>query len=163
MRCPSVIRIFEAGKERGKLEVDQAEAAVGLSVSYVPYLGIIMPDAIMFQLRKELFGTVFVEMLDTCPAVGCDNLELIRMDLNKPWHERASVAFKMPKDTDFIGKALIGLRPTERLMNTPIVANAHLCPQRILDLVHAGANMAYQKDQASSEASINQLAFTMAK
>jgi hypothetical protein len=109
MRGPSVIRFFEAGKDRGKLEVDQAEAAVGLSVSYVPYLGIIMPYAIMFQLRKELFGTVFVEMLNTCPAVGCDNLEFIRMDFNKPWHERASVAFKMPKDMDFIGKALIGL------------------------------------------------------
>ena len=102
-----------------------------------------MPDAIMFQLCKELFGTVLVEMLDTCPAVGCDNLEFLRMYLNKPWHERASVAFKMPKHTDFIDKALIGLRSAKRLMNTPIVADTHLCPQRILDLVHAGANMAY--------------------
>ena len=122
-----------------------------------------MPYAIMFQLRKELFGTVFVEMLDPGSAAGCDNLELLGMNLEKPWHKRASLSFKMPKHTDFVGKALVGLWSTEGLVHPSIVAHSHLCPQRILDLVHAGANMAHGEDQASSEASINQLAFTMAK
>ena len=112
-----------------------------------------MPDAIVFEFRKKLFGALLVEMLDTAPAVGCHNLEFLRMNLKKPWHERASVAFKMPKHTDFVGKALVGLRSAKRLMDPAIVADANLCPQRILDLVHAGANMAHEEDQASSEAS----------
>jgi hypothetical protein len=58
----------------------------------------------------------------------------------------------MPKHTHFVGKALVGLRPAERLVDSPIVADTHLRPQRILDLVHAGANMAHEQDQASSEA-----------
>ena len=111
-----------------------------------------MPDSIVFQLRKKLSSALLVEMLDPGSAAGCDNLELLGMNLEKPWHKRASVAFKMPKHTDFVGKALVGLRPTEGLVNPSIVADAHLCPQRILDLVHAGANMAHQQDQASSEA-----------
>jgi hypothetical protein len=44
-----------------------------------------------------------------------------------------------------------------------IVAHPHLCPQRILDLVHAGANMAHGEDQASSESGSNQLTLTIAK
>ena len=134
-----------------------------MPVSHIPYLGIIVPHAIVFEFRKKLFGALLIQMLDTAPTIGGHNLELLGMNLKKPWHERASVAFKMPKHTDFVGKALIGLRPTEGLMNPPIVADAHLCPQRVLDLVHAGANMAHQQDQASSEAALSQQAFQIAK
>ena len=122
-----------------------------------------MPYTIVLEFGKKLSGALLVKMLDTIPAAGCNNLEFLWVILEKPGHERASVAFKMPKHTDFVGKALIGLRPTEGLMNPPIVADAHLCPQRVLDLVHAGANMAHQQDQASSEAALSQQAFQIAK
>ena len=122
-----------------------------------------MPYAILFQLCKKFSSALLVEVLDPGPAAGCDNLEFLGMNLEKPWHKRASLAFKMPKHTDFVGKALIGLRPTEGLVDPPIVADAHLCPQRVLDLVHAGANMAHQQDQASSEAALSQQAFQIAK
>ena len=122
-----------------------------------------MPDSIVFQLRKKLSSALLVEMLDPGSAAGCDNLELLGMNLEKPWHKRASVAFKMPKHTDFVGKALVGLRSTEGLMNASIVAHPHLGPQRILDLVHAGANMAHGEDQASSERGSNRLTSTIAR
>ena len=92
-------------------------------------LGIVVPDAIVFQLREKLSGAFVVEMLDAGPAVGCYDLEFLRMDLQKPWHKRTSVAFKMPKHTDFIGKAFVGLRSAKRLVDPPIVADADLCPQ----------------------------------
>ena len=111
-----------------------------------------MPDAIVFEFQKKLFGALLVEMLDTTPTVGGDNLELLGMNLKKPWHERASVAFKMPKHTNLVGKALVRLRSAEGLMDAAIIADAHLRPQRILDLVHREPNMAHQENQASSEA-----------
>lgn len=96
-----------------------------------------MPDAIMLEFRKQFFGTLLVEMLDTAPAVGGDNLELLCMNLEKPRYERAFATFQVPKHTNFVGKALPSLRATEGLVNAPIVADAHLCPEGILDLVHA--------------------------
>ena len=111
-----------------------------------------MPHAIVFQLRKKLLGALLVEVLDTAPAAGCNNLELLRMNLQEPRNERTAAAFKMPKHTDFIGEALIGFWSAERFMDTPIVTDANLGPQRILHLIHAGAKMAQGKDQASSEA-----------
>ena len=85
------------------------------------------------------------------------------MNLKKPWHERASVAFKMPKHTDFVGKALVRLRSAEGFMDAAIIADAHLRPQRILDLVHREANMAHEENQASFEAAAVELTFTIAK
>ena len=111
-----------------------------------------MPHAIVFEFRKKLFGALLIQMLDTAPTIGGHNLELLGMNLKKPWHERASVAFKVPKHTDFVGKALVRLRSAEGFMDAAIIADAHLRPQRILDLVHREANMAHEENQASFEA-----------
>ena len=123
-----------------------------MPVSHVSYVGIIVPHAIVFEFRKKLFGALLIQMLDTAPTIGGHNLELLGMNLKKPWHERASVAFKVPKHTDFVGKALVRLRSAEGFMDAAIIADAHLRPQRILDLVHREANMAHEENQASFEA-----------
>ena len=111
-----------------------------------------MPYTIVLEFGKKLSGALLVKMLDTIPAAGCNNLEFLWVILEKPGHERASVAFKMPKHTDLVGKALLGLGTTEGFVDAPIVADANLCPQGILDLVHAGAKMAHEENQASPEA-----------
>jgi len=118
-----------------------------------------MPYAVIFQLRKKLSGALFVEMLDSAPAAGGDNLEFLRMNFEKPRHEWASAAFKMAKHTDFVGKALLGLRPAEGFMDTPVVADAHLCPQRILDLVHAAQTWPTRRSKQAPKQHLRQLAF----
>jgi hypothetical protein len=87
-----------------------------------------MSHTIVFQFRKKLSGALFVEMLDTTPATGRNNIEFLGMDLEKPGHERTSVAFKMSKHTDLISKTLLGLRTAEGLVHAAIVADSYLCP-----------------------------------
>ncbi len=111
-----------------------------------------MPDAIGLEFGKKLSGALFVEMLNTVSTACGDDFQFLWMNLEKPGHEGASVAFEMPKHADFVGKALFGLWAAKSLMDAAIVADAHLCPQGILHLVHAGGNMAHEEDQASFEA-----------
>ena len=117
-----------------------------------------MPDPVGLQFREKLPGALVIEMLDATPAVGCYDLEFLRMDFQKPGHKRTSVAFEVAKNAYLIGKAFIGFRAPKRLVHPAIVADADLCPQSVLDVVHAWGNMAHEKVQASFEAKLTKCA-----
>jgi len=59
------------------------------------------------------------------------------MDFQKPGHKRTSVAFEVAKNAYLIGKALVGFRAPKRLVHPAVVTDADLCPQSVLDVVHA--------------------------
>jgi hypothetical protein len=117
-----------------------------------------VPDPVGLQFREKLTGALVIEMLDATAAAGCYDLEFLRMDFQKPGHKRTSVAFKVAKNAYLIGKAFIGFRAPKRLVHPAIVADADLCPQSVLDVVHAWGNMAHEKVQASFEAKLTKCA-----
>ena len=113
-----------------------------------------MPDPVGLQFREKLPGAFVIEMLDAAPAVGCYDVEFLRMDFQKPGHKRTSAAFQVAKNAHLIGKAFVGFRAPKRLVHPAIVADADLRPQSVLDVVHAWGNMAHEEVQASFEAKV---------
>jgi hypothetical protein len=66
----------------------------------------------------------------------------------------------MAEDPHFVGKAFFGLWSSKRLVHPAIVADANLCPERVLDVVHASGNMTHEGVQASLEAKVVQGRFS---
>lgn len=96
-----------------------------------------MSDPVGFEFGKKLPGAFVIEMFDAAAAVGCYDLKFLGMNLEKPRHERTSVAFEVAQHAHFIGEPFFSLWSSKRLVHPAVVADADLCPQSILDVVHA--------------------------
>jgi hypothetical protein len=96
-----------------------------------------MPDPVGFQLGEKLSGALIVEVFDTVAATRCDDLEFLRMNLEKPRHKRTTPPFEVAQHAHLIGESFLSLRSPKGLMHPAIVADADLRPQSILNLVHA--------------------------
>jgi hypothetical protein len=119
-----MIRFFETRKNRRKLEIDQAEAAIGLAIGDVTHLRVFVSDAIMCQFREKFFGTLLIEMLDAASATGCHDLEPFRILIQKPGHKGTSLLFEMTQNPHLVRKALVSLRSAKGLVHPTVVAYA---------------------------------------
>jgi glutamine synthetase len=109
-----------------------------------------VPNTVTSQFREKLLGALRVEMLDTVPATGCDNLELFGIDLQQPRHEGTCLLLEMTQNPHFVGKAFFSFGPAKRLMHPAVVTDANSRPESVLDLVHfVRRNMAQRKAEAS--------------
>jgi len=139
-----MIRVFEARQNGGKLEIDQAEAPVGLPVGDVPGFGVVMAHTVGFQLRHKFLKALVIQMLDAGAAIRSDNLELSPVGLEKPGHKRTASRFKITQNPHLIIEPFLRFRTAKGLVNAPVETEANLGPERILYILHSGNSMLYR-------------------
>ncbi len=122
-----------------------------MAIGDIADFGVVVPDAVGFQFREELFRALLVEMLDAAPTAGCDDLEPFGVALEQPGYKRTSAAFEVAQNLHFVRKPFLGLRSPKRLVHPTVVTDANHGSQGVLDLVHIVKNMAHKGAQASSE------------
>jgi len=125
-------------QQGGELEVDQAEAPVGIPVGDVAHHGIVVPHAERFQLREERLHALRVQVIHPRPAVGGDDLQLLRQDREQARHEVASPRLEVAQDPHLILETLARRGSPEGLVDPPVETDPHQGPGGVFDLVHGG-------------------------
>ncbi len=114
-----------------------------MTIGDIARFRIVVPDPVGFQLRKELAGTLLIEMLNVASTVGCHYLQPLRFCFQQPRHERTSAGFEVPQNPNFVREAFFRLRPAEGLVHPAIIPDTNRCSESVFDLVHIVENMAH--------------------
>jgi hypothetical protein len=149
-----MIRFFETRKDRCKLEIDQAEAAIGLAIGNITHFRVVVLDAVLAEFREKFFDALLIEMLNAASATGCDDLEPFGIGLQQPGHEGTCLPFEMTQNAHFIGKAFLSFGSAKRLMHPTVVADANSGPEGVLDLMHFARNMTRREAEASLDQAV---------
>ena len=127
---------FGGVEELGELEVDHAELAGAAVVGDVAQDGILVAYPEGEQGIVDLAHAVGVEMVDPLAAVGGDNLEFLRDELDELRHEVAALRGEVLEDADLVFEAFARQVPAEGLVHAAVEADANECAGGVLDLLH---------------------------
>ena len=114
-----------------------------MAIGDIARFRIVVPDPVGFQFRKELAGTLLIEMLNVASTVGCHYLQPLRLGFQEPRHEWTSAGFEVPQNPNFVRKAFFRFRPAEGLVHPAIIPDTNRCSESVFDLVHIVENMAH--------------------
>ena len=103
-----------------------------------------MADAESLELGEKFPEALRAHVVHVRTAVGRDNLEARLINLQEAGDEAAFPLLEVPEHADFVLKPGVSLRPTEGLVDQPVVADADQGAVGVFDLVHGVAKPTIQ-------------------
>lgn len=129
--------MFRVVQKGGKLEINNAETAIGWAISHVPDLCILVPDTQGFEIIEKTFFLGHAQAFDPFAAVGGHQEHFIVVGLQDAGHEVALFGFEEFEDAFFVLVALARLPSPEGFEDPAVVGDMDVGEGGIFDFRHA--------------------------